>query len=370
MGTYVGKWDCPRCGTKRILGWKDGRTVEQCPLCGGPATGKWYLDNRNMELGDATEVRQAKTKRAWTCGHCSHLNDADDQDCDACGNPKDVSTDDTQIIAREYAPGNVPQTGEDTEDCAREALTDNPAATQEGFSRSARERYTAEQKAKAKRKAKIRNIILGLAGFFALLIFLLFWKKEVTVTVQEFSWEREVSIESYGPVQESSWETTPAGAYSVRSSREIHHYNTVVVGRDCHTESVSVVCGTIDNGNGTFSDRYCNESREVCVDRTVQEAVYGTKYYYTIDKWSFHHREKAKANNQNAKWPKYAGTKTNPKKYREAGRKGTYRIKVAWKGDKIKDNDVSYERWRGLQEGQHLIGYTNIVFGYWMGLKD
>lgn len=370
MGTYVGKWDCPRCGTKRIAGWKDGRTVEKCPLCGGPATGKWYLDDRNMVLGDATEVHQAKTKRAWTCGHCKHVNDADDLECDACGNPKDAATDDTQFISREYAPENVPQSAEDTEDAYQESLTNSPSAPQEGFSRSARERISAEMEAKAKRKRKIRNIVLISGAAFALLIFLLFWKKEVTVTVDTFSWTREIDIESYGPVQQTSWESTPSGAYNIRSSWEIHHYNTVVVGRDCHTETVSVVCGTTDNGNGTFSDRYCDESREVCEDRTVEEPVYGTKYYYTIDVWSFDHTEKTQSNDQTPIWPVYEAVKKFPSKYREGAKRASYYIDIIWKGDQHRQVEVAFEKWKALQNGQHLVGYKNIVFGYWMGLKD
>jgi hypothetical protein len=370
MGTYVGKWDCPLCGTKRIPGWKDGRTVELCPACGGPTTGKWYLDNRDMVIADAAEIAEAKSKRAWKCGHCGKVNDGKDHDCDACGNARDASTDDQQFISREYAPENVPATSEDTEDPNVESVTDRPAETQEGFSRSSRERISAEAEFKRKRRLKwlkIGGIALGGVLF---ILFLLLWKKEIPVTVVGFSWERTVDIEVYGPHSESSWSTPPSGAYGVSTSWEIHHYNTVVVGRECHTETRSVVCGTTDNGNGTFSDRYCDETSEVCEDQTVQEPVYATKYYYTIDRWGFDHTEKAGQPNHEPYWPTYAATQSQADKYREAAKGETYTVKVMRTSGKLNSSTVPLARWQAMRGGQQLTGYRNMLFGYWMGLKD
>ncbi|MBL0020072.1 MAG: hypothetical protein IPP17_27495 [Bacteroidetes bacterium] len=115
MGTYVGKWDCPKCGTKRILGWENGQTVVSCPACGGPSTGKWYLDSRDMEISEAGELALAKSKRAWQCGHCDKVNDGSRDTCISCGNPRDKESGDDQFIAREYDPRDVPQTGEEVE---------------------------------------------------------------------------------------------------------------------------------------------------------------------------------------------------------------------------------------------------------------
>lgn len=370
MGTYVGKWDCPRCGTKRIPGWENGRTVEICPACGGPTTGKWYLDSRDMEVGNPEEVAKARSKRAWKCGHCAMVNDGSDDVCDACGNPRDASTDDQQFIAREYDPSDVPQNDADVEAPNTEAVNSNPAATEQGFSRPGRERMAAAEETRKRNLRKRWKIGGIIAGVLALIIFLLTWKKEIPVLVTGFSWERSVDIEVYGPHSESCWDSPPAGAYNVSSALEVHHYNTIVVGRDCHTETHSVVCGTEDNGNGTFTDRYCDETEEVCTDRTVQEPVYATKYYYTIDRWGFDHKEEAKADDHEPHWPSYAGTKTNPGKYREGARSETYRIKTMRNSGAVDLTKVEYDRWKATRPGQSLKGYKNMVFGYWMGLAD
>jgi hypothetical protein len=370
MGTYVGKWDCPLCGTKRIPGWQDGRTVEVCPACGGPSTGKWYLDDRSMEIADASEIQKAKAKRAWKCGHCGKVNDGNDPDCDACGNPRDIESEDKQFIAREYDPRDVPQSNEEIEEASTESPTDNPAQTEQGFSSRTRERLTAEAAARKKRRRKVFTILGIVGGAIALLVFLLTWKKEIPVTVIGFSWERSVDIEAYGPHEESSWSIPPTGAYGISSRQEIHHYDTRVVGQDCHTETHSVVCGTIDNGNGTFSDRYCDETEEVCVDRTVQDPVYATKYYYTIDRWGFDHTEKAAAADHNPHWPVFSGVATQPHKYREGKKKETYSVKLMRKSGDTDVSTVPQERWNALKPGQQLTGYKNAVFGYWMGLKE
>ena len=370
MGTYVGKWDCPQCGTKRIPGWLNGRTVEVCPACGGPTTGKWYLDERDMVIADAAEVEKAKSKRAWKCGHCGKVNDAEDHDCDACGNPKDTASSDQQFIARDYDPRDTPQSQDEVEAPETEAPTSNPAANRPGVSDRTHDRLLAEE-AERKRKRNKRLKIAGIVvGSIALLIFLLTWRTSIPVTVTGFSWERVVEIEAYGPHQESSWDSPPPGAYSISSQTEIHHYNTIVIGQDCHTETHRVVCGTTDNGNGTFTDQYCDESEEVCVDRTREEPVYATKYYYTIDRWGHDHDESAKADDQKPHWPSYLGTKTQPQKYREGKHEETYTVKLARKSGRAESEKLPQQRWNALKIGQQLTGYKNVIFGYWMGLKE
>lgn len=370
MATYVGKWDCPACGTKRIPGWKDGRTVETCPACGAPTTGKWYMDDRNMVIASPEEVAKAKSKRAWKCGHCNHVNDAEDQECDACGNPRDVTTDDKQFVAREYGAFQQPTSSDDIIDGDQENLTDNPAEAAPAYSKSG----LAKQKSFEERMRITRQrrwMFAGIsAGVLALIVWLLLWKTEVNVSVVGFEWQREVEIESYGPVQESSWSSPPAGAYGITSQEEIHHYNTIVVSRDCHTETVQEVCGTIDNGNGTFSDRYCSTTQEVCHDVTRDEPVYQTRYYYTIDRWHYDHTEKAGAMDHKAYWPMFAQTTTAPGKYREGSKSEDYWLHLLREnGGKKERQSVDAERWNRTQMGQVLKGYKNVVFGYWMGLK-
>jgi hypothetical protein len=323
-----------------------------------------------MEVADAAEIALAKSKRAWKCGHCGKVNDGADQNCDACGNPRDVESADKQFIAREYDPRDVPQNEDQIEDPNTESPTDNPAPTEVGYSSLTRNRLTAEELERKRKRRKIFKIVAISLAAIGLVTFVLTWKKQIPVTVMGFAWERTVDIEKYGPHQESSWSSPPTGAYAISTQQEIHHYDTRVVGRECHTETHSVVCGTTDNGNGTFSDRYCDETEEVCVDQTVQDPVYETKYYYTIDRWGFDHTEKATAQDHNPHWPSDAQTATNPSQYREGKKKETYTVKVARKSGKLESSDVPQRRWDKLKPGDQLVGYKNMVFGYWMGLKE
>jgi hypothetical protein len=368
MATYVGKWDCPTCGTQRIPGWKDGRTVERCPTCNGPSTGKWYMDNRDMVV-PAAELAGAKSKRAWKCGHCSHMNDAEDLYCDACGNPKDVSTDDQQLVSREYKPFQQPQSGEDVEAARMENLTDSPSKDTNAYSKSGRAQQSVFD-AKMQIIRKRRWVVAGAGvAVIGLILLLLLWKKEVPVTVVGFSWERSIDIEFFGPVQESSWGSAPSGAYNVSSSEEIHHYNTIVIGRDCHTETTTEVCGTVDNGNGTFSDQYCTSNHEVCVDRTREEPVYETRYYYTIDRWHFDHTETVTAKDHNAYWPVFQQTRSSPSTWREGVKREKYAIHLLREKGIIQIQEVPAERWLRTKDRQQLIGYKNVVFGYWIGIE-
>ena len=374
MSTYVGKWDCPACGTKRIPGWKDGRTVERCPACGAPCTKKWYLDDRKMVIANPEEVAKAKSKRAWTCGHCDHVNDAEDLECDACGNPKDLSTDDKQLIARRYKGTNAPTKTEEVADLLEEGVTDQSSARQDAeikWPKGYPNRYPeAEKQAKRKNILK-KGIMFGGSGTLLLaLIVSLFIRTECDVTVSGFAWERTVSIQDYGPRSYSSWDYPPSGAYNVSSAQEVHHYDRIYEGRECHTESYSYVCGTVDNGNGTFSDEYCTDTREVCEDIYRDEPVYATKYYYDIDEWAHHHNVEAAGEDKNPYWPTDPLTTSHPGTWRDGGKSGTYYVVVTDGKGKAHKEEVGEGLWDQTTPNSTVKGYKNRFFGFWMGLKE
>lgn len=205
MATYVGKWDCSACGTKRIPGWKDGRTVERCPACGAPSTKKWYLDDRSMVLADPTEVAKAKSKRAWTCGHCDHVNDADDTECDACSNPRDFTSDDTQLVARRYQGTNAPKSAKEVADLIEEDHTDQPAAQVDAEIKWPKGYPGGDPQKEKKSKRRKLGLILGGVGTLLLALTISFFiRTETEVEVTGFAWERTVSIEDYAARSHSS----------------------------------------------------------------------------------------------------------------------------------------------------------------------
>lgn len=368
MATYVGKWDCPACGTKRILGFKDGRTVERCPACGSPSTKKWYLDDREMVLSDPEEIKKAVSKRAWTCGHCDHLNDADDQECDACGNPKDLSTDDVQLVQRRYEGTNAPKNTKEVADLLEEGVTDQAAGMVDAELKT--ETLHPDDVPKKPSRFKMIAILSGTGALVLFLIISLFLRTETQVEVASFSWERTVSIEDFGPRSYSSWNPPPADAYNTSSAQEVHHYDRIYEGQECHTETYSYVCGTIDNGNGTFSDQYCDETREVCEDKYREEPVYATKYYYDIDEWAHHHNVESKGDDKHPEWPTDPKTSSSPGKWRNGARSGEYFVHLKDDGGTLHQEDISETLWNDTEQGNEVTGYKNQIWGFWMGLKN
>ena len=134
-------------------------------------------------------------------------------------------------------------------------------------------------------------------------------------------------------VKESNWDSYPKGVRKVSSKKEFYeyreildHYTTETVTK---TKSISCgqeryVCGKINNGNGTFSDKYCNKTKycDQSYDETVQkgvyrkEPVYKTKYYYKVQKW-FEHREVKSSGKDNVIQPYWPKTKIGKGKYKK-----------------------------------------------------
>ena len=369
MATYVGKWDCPACGTKRIPGWENGRTVERCPSCGSPCTKKWYLDDREMVIADPEEIRKAKSKRAWTCGHCNHVNDAEDTECDSCGNPRDASTDDKQVVAKTYAPDDVPTTTEEVAKGEEESVGSD--VNRKIKVQTPRKFAKQEEQWKEKRRKRIKwlKIISGAGLLVVSVLLLLSWKKEINVRVKAFSWERITVIEDYAPRRHDSWDYPPADAYNITSAEEVHHYDQVFSHTDCNTETYSYVCGTTDNGNGTFSDEYCSDTRETCTDVYDDVPVYQTKYYYTRDEWEPHHNQTAAEENKTPYWPEDPITLSKPDLWREGAKTGKYFFLIGSQSVKDRLVEVGENLWNETQQNAEIPAFKNQVFGFWMGLK-
>lgn len=325
-----------------------------------------------MVLGDPAEVAAARRKRAWVCGHCDHTNDADDTECDACGNPRSDASDDQRVIAREYAVGDAPRQEAHVPEVLYEGVeggVSDAVQSERRETEGERRRREAREAAERKRKRKL----LFIFGGFVLAVVLVAWmfslKKEVNFQVNGFAWQREVRIQKYGPQKYSSWDSPPTGAYSVSSRQEVHHYDQIFEGRECHNETRSYKCGTVDNGNGTFSDKYCSENVEVCNDKYRDEPVYATKYYYTIDEWAYHHTEKAGADDHVAKWPTDKRVNSAPNTWREGAREGRYFLDVELKQGKPHRDEVTEARWNQTQKGDIVKGWVHPWFGYFRGLK-
>lgn len=117
----------------------------------------------------------------------------------------------------------------------------------------------------------------------------------MNVTIQQFSWTREIRVDQYRTVREGDW-SIPSGGRHVRDYDKIHHYERVEVGTTTETETYQcgtdrVHTGTRNNGDGTFSDtydtvaKYCE--RQVEVPIFEDRPVYQRWYEYDIDRWRY-----------------------------------------------------------------------------------
>lgn len=327
------------------------------------------MDDRSMVLADPAEITKARLKRAWVCGHCDHTNDGDDLDCDSCGNPRDFSSGDEKVIARDYEAYGAPTSTEDVPDVLYESVDNPNADAVKSQTNSQRDAWLAQQAAEKGRKRRLLKIFGGIALGIIAIIWIFSLKKEVDFKVTGFAWERAVHIDKYGPQQYSSWDYPPSGSYGISSAQEVHHYDQIYEGTECHTESRSYVCGQTDNGNGTFSDQYCSENVEVCEEKYRDEPVYATKYYYTIDEWAFHHKEEAEANDKNPHWPSDPRTSSDPNIWREGAHIGQYYLDVEIKPGSPHRDEVSFATWNATEAGDLVRGYVHPWFGYFKGLK-
>lgn len=310
---YEMQWDCPYCDTKKLL----GLTHRFCPNCGAAQddSARYFpSDDEKVAVEDHVYVGADKV-----CDACDTPNAATAEYCGQCGNP---------MTAAAQAKRQADQTrGE--EDAAFKSM--------EARAEEQREQLAANEASSKKTKFIILGIItvLLLAG-----VTFLFWTKQVAVTLESFSWERNINIERYSAVRESSWcDNVPTGAYDMSRSREVRDHKQVPDGQTCQTRR-------IDQGDGTF-----RETQE-CQTKYRDVPIYADKCHYVLDKWIQQRDLKAEAQDRNPKWPavKLACTAQRLGCEREGKRAETYYLHLLNAKEK-KDYrcDVDQKLWRDVQ---------------------
>ncbi len=305
-----GVWDCAYCGTKRIRG-----AIRECPNCGHPrdAEVKFYISDPNNYVSAPEKVNRNPD---WICPYCKSLNSDSVNICKSCGSPRSESTED-------YFHREIAETIEEQHDRIKRlsAAVDTGRCDVEEETASERRYYAPLAQSKVVPESKFGNRFLWRSAakkavvFFLILALLaglvwLFVPHTKALKIDEKSWYRRVDIERYGPVSESGW-SLPVGAYDISTRREIHHYDHRLDHYETKTRQVpeTVFDGydtyytTRDLGNGYFEQeehqtpRYRTEYRTDTYEDPVyvDVPIYETKFYYTIDKWSFDHSEETSA---------------------------------------------------------------------------
>lgn len=301
-GTYQMLWDCPSCGTKKLLG-VDHR---HCPNCGAPQEENLrYFPSQEDRV--PTEFRGSEPD--WECRHCGTPNGSLALHCAGCGAPRgDAAT----VFVRESIAADRGETGEQAQrewkerQAARRAERrgdHEPVDAASGW----RGRLAAFVAWIRERPWRLIWVALPLA--LVSLISLAVCDRQVALAVTGHAWTRVIPVERYTTLDESAWcDSTPADARIRSRSREIHHHDKVPDGEDCRTVpgSCSNSCRNVDNGNGSFSEvctQTCTADRTECTTRYRDVPVYADKCYYEVDRWVVVREARAEGDDLEPYWP-------------------------------------------------------------------
>jgi hypothetical protein len=340
--TYQMLWDCPFCGTKKLLGL-DHR---HCPSCGATQDPEWrYFPSDDEKI--AVEDHEF-TGADKNCPACGTANSSKTAFCVNCGSPMDGSA--------------AVKTRSDQVQAEGTAFADEGAkAAQEDFKaqKTAARAPQAETPPKKKKKSKVGCVVgclvLGLLAVLVLVAVAVLWKKPASVAVVGHSWERTIDIEEYRSVSESEWcDSKPSDAYSVRKESKVRSHNKVPDGEDCSTRRV-------DNGDGTFS-----EKRE-CKPKYREEPVYDDWCSYSVDRWKKDRTVRADGStlSETPAWPvvKLSRTGTCKGCEREGPRGETYTVRFASPEGKSHTCDFSQTQWATYAAGSEYESKVGVLTG-------
>lgn len=339
MAVREGRWDCDTCGTAGVR----GRDVA-CPQCGTrrPDEVRFYLPEGAAEVTDDDMLRQAAAGADWVCEHCGAGNRALADACGGCGAPVGGSA---WRETHEYAPGEVPRSG-------RKGGSPAPAPPPS-----------------TRRGGGFRRALrwgVGVAGIGAAVFVLT--PKEVPATVADRSWERTVQVERFRTVVEEEWELPPGGRELGRE-RAIRRYDRVLDHHETRTRQVServqtgtesYTCGTVDNGNGYFTDRTCTRPTYGTQYRTEeyrepvyrQVPVWGTRFRYEIERWK--PERVARAAGGATSTPEWPDTKLSGSREREGERKEVYTLVFRDADGKEYVEQVTQAQWEAYEPGESV----------------
>jgi rubrerythrin len=329
-------WRCPECGTDHISAIPDlNPTGWYCPEC-------FFRRDETVELYEAPDsrvitdpelIQQIEEGRAdWKCKYCGSLNAdegyaRDALACAVCGQPqmdfeesapiRDQVGERIEFRSEDSAPVQS-QTGEWIESRSDDRFSDSPSSLANGNDSPAQFSFPWRRVGAAS-TAVISSV--GAIGVWWLS------PRDLEVSVDTLPWEIQVDVEELRPVERSDWdERVPSTAKTIRTETRQRGTETVQRG----TETIMVEeryqsgtttetyteqeryqsgtrqeCTTQTTGTGAgkrtcrdvpvYSTRSVNKTRQVPVYATrqvpkevpkmVEEPVYDTYVYYTVDEW-------------------------------------------------------------------------------------
>lgn len=333
-----GLWDCKYCGCTGI-----GGLTKECPQCGHPqdADTKFYMPGTVRYLDEETADKYGKGAD-WTCSYCNTLNRYNETQCKGCGASRSESSGSYHDNQRRMDPRQA----------VREPVREEPRASRQ-----------PQQSSGGGKKA---GIVFGvIAAIIVIALIAVFAPRKAATLVDGKYWSRSIEVEAYTTVEEADW-NVPAGGRITSTSQEIQYYEEVLD----HYEDVQVQRSRqvqdgydteieyVDNGDGTFTEvehqipRYTTEYYYEWESRPVYVSVpvYGTYYYYDIDRWLYDRTEEASGTDDTPYWPT-----VNLASYeREGDRHESYTVTFRTDKDKLYSAYVPEEIWNSLKTGDKV----------------
>jgi membrane protease subunit (stomatin/prohibitin family) len=333
--TYEMLWDCPHCGARKNL----GLTHRHCPNCGSAQDAQWrYFPSDDEKVAVEDHVYVGADLQ---CQYCGNFNSRRAKHCGGCGAPLEGGK---EVVRRQDQFGTGYYAGQTQQDARREATA-----------------HRAPPPAPAKTRRLLPWLVGGgcltvlLVGVVLALVFFL-WKSEGALEVAGHSWKREIHIERFGPVDDSSWcDQMPSGARQVRRAREVRSHRKVPDGQDCRTRRV-------DRGDGTYVER------QECTPRYRSEPVHDDKCYYQIERWSHARTERASGESAQPEphWPKVELGRTGNCVgcEREGKRSEEYVVRfVESSSGESARCEFDQKRWASFRAGSRWTGQLSMLGG-------
>jgi hypothetical protein len=323
-GTYQMLWDCPACGTRKLLGI-DHR---HCPNCGAP-------QEENLRYFPSKADRVATAFRGttpdWECERCGTPNFSVAPDpggdpggfCSGCGAPRGGSQ---TVHVRASIPADASETGDQAaaEWKQRQAakrveqraahVSREPVPEPEPPPRSAVDQAKAKLLAllswmRGAREQPKRLLVIGFGVALLAVLFLAACPRTVPVELVGHSWSRVIPVERYTTLTATDWcSSMPSDARENSRWTEFSHNEQIPDGEDCQTVagSCSESCTNVDNGNGSFSEvctQTCTADEVKCTTRYREEPVYADKCSYDYDRWVVVRKVEASGWDLEPRWP-------------------------------------------------------------------
>jgi hypothetical protein len=338
LGTYQMLWDCSACETPGLL----GLTHRHCPNCGSAQDpSRRYFPSEAQKVAVADHVYSGADR---VCPACETPSSARASHCGSCGSALDGAK-----AARTRSEQVAADASAFASDDARAARSEFKAQRQ--AEKGAAPAATAPAKTGSKAG---KGCLIAILAVVALVLVMIFWKKEVGVEVVGHQWSRSIAVEQYGPVVESAWrDQLPPGAYATSCRKAERSTKKVADGEEC-------VMKRKDNGDGTF------KQVKSCKPKYREEPVYGEKCSYTVDRWRTVRTEKAEGSalGDALRWPEVTLKQRGSCRgcEREGARSETYTVRLRQAKSGAEDRcDFPEAKWRSFAVGSRWKSKARVM---------